>query len=88
MRQLFAALSDENRQKILVRLKQGELSVTEIAEAVSITGATLSHHLDVLRKAGLVSSRRSGQYIRYSLNESVFEEGAAFLISLIGKVKK
>ncbi len=87
MRQLFAALSDENRHKILLRLKQGELSVSEIGQALAVTGATLSHHLDVLRKAGLVSSRRVGQQILYSLNESVFEEAAAFLVSIIRKKK-
>ena len=87
MRRLFAALSDDNRQKILLRLKQGELSVAEIGQTLSVTGATLSHHLEVLRTAGLVSSRRSGQQILYSLNESVFEEAAAFLVSLIHKRK-
>ncbi|MBP9686594.1 MAG: winged helix-turn-helix transcriptional regulator [Candidatus Doudnabacteria bacterium] len=87
MRRLFAALSDDNRQKILLRLKQGELSVAEIGQTLSVTGATLSHHLEVLRTAGLVSSRRSGQQILYSLHESVFEEAAAFLVSLIRKGK-
>jgi DNA-binding transcriptional ArsR family regulator len=70
----FAALSDTNRQKILDILKQGELSVSQIGEHLEITMATLSHHLDVLKRTELISSRRQGQQILYSLNLSVFEE--------------
>jgi len=70
----FAALSDPNRQKILASLKKSELPVSEIAKNLDITMATLSHHLDILRRAGLVSSRRVGRQIFYELNLSVAEE--------------
>ena len=70
----FAALSDQNRQKILDTLKKGELSVSDILKHMDITMATLSHHLEVLRRCDLVSSRRLGQQILYSLNLSVIEE--------------
>ncbi len=72
--QTFAALSEPNRRKILDALKKREMPVSEIAEYVSITLATLSHHLDILKRANLVSSRRDGQQILYSLNLSVLEE--------------
>lgn len=70
----FAALSEPNRQKIIDLLKKREMTVSDIAKKMDITMATLSHHLDVLRQADLVSSRRDGQQIFYSLNLSVIEE--------------
>lgn len=72
--QTFAALSDPNRQKIIDLLKKKEMSVSDIAAYLNITGATLSHHLDVLKRADLISSRRDGQRILYSLNLSVVED--------------
>ena len=76
----FSALSDSNRQKILDLLKKKEMSVTEICNNLSITMATLSHHLDILKRCNLVSTRRSGQQIFYSINLSVFEEVSEKLI--------
>ena len=70
----FAALADPNRQKILKCLKKSELPVSEIAKNLDITLATLSHHLDVLRRADLVSSRRDGRQIFYEVNLSVVDE--------------
>lgn len=70
----FAALADPNRQKIIKCLKKSELPVNEIAKNLNITLATLSHHLDILRRADLVSSRREGRQIFYQLNLSVVEE--------------
>ena len=72
--QTFAALADPNRQKILKCLKKSELPVSEIAKDLDITLATLSHHLDILRRSNLVSSRRKGRQIFYELNLSVAEE--------------
>lgn len=68
------ALSDPNRRKILTVLKRGDMPVGEILAHLDITGASLSHHLSALKRADLVSSRRDGQQIIYSLNLSVFEE--------------
>lgn len=70
----FHALSDSNRQRILELLKKKELPVAEILKHLDITGASLSHHLTTLKNADLVSTRRQGQQIFYSLNLSVFEE--------------
>ena len=61
----FHALSDQNRQKILDLLKKKEMAVSEIAVHLQITLPTLSHHLDMLKRAGLISSRRDGQKILY-----------------------
>lgn len=68
------ALSDNTRRRILELLKKKDLAVSEIHHNFDLAGATLSHHLSVLKQAGLVSARRKGQKIIYSLNMSVLEE--------------
>jgi DNA-binding transcriptional ArsR family regulator len=80
----FAALADPNRQAILQTLKKGECPVSTIAATLDITLATLSHHLDILKRADLISARRSGRQIFYSLNMSVFEEISEALLKFIG----
>ena len=83
--QTFAALSDPNRQKILDVLKKREMPVSEIAGHLNITLPTLSHHLDILKRADLVSGRRDGQKIIYSLNLSVFEDVSEKIIKFLKK---
>ncbi len=75
---VFEALSDENRRRILELLKKKDMSVTEISEHFEISGASLSHHLNKLKTADLVSSKRQGQLIIYSIHTSVFEDLASF----------
>jgi ArsR family transcriptional regulator len=70
----FSALSDKNRQKIIDMLKKKEMSVGDILKNLNVTMATLSHHLDILKRADLISGRRDGQKIIYSLNLSVIQE--------------
>ena len=83
----FSALADPNRQKILELLKDREMAVSEIAGHFQITMPTLSHHLDILKRADLVSSRRQGQQILYSLNFSILEEVSQKIINFL-KVNK
>ncbi len=83
----FAALSEPNRQKILDLLKKGEMSVNEIGKYLDITTPTLSHHLDILKRADLISSHRSGQQVIYSLNFSILEEVAEKIAKFLA-VKK
>jgi len=70
----FQALSDPTRRQILDLLKKNEMPAGEIGSHFSISSPSLSHHLNVLKQADLVSTRRQGQLIIYSLNVSVFEE--------------
>lgn len=74
------ALSDPNRRKILELLKKKDMPAGEIGKHFSISLPSLSHHLNILKNAGLVSSERKGQERIYSLNLSVFEEVAKLLI--------
>lgn len=82
---VFKALADKNRRKILELLKKSDMTVNEIGAYFPITGASLSHHLDVLKRARLVVAEREGQFIRYSLNLSVFEEAIKSVINLFQK---
>lgn len=70
----FKALSDGTRWKILNLLKQGSLSAGEIGQHFEMTGATISHHLSILKDAGLVTDEKRGKYVYYELNLSVLEE--------------
>ena len=67
---LFAkALADETRQKIMKICCCNELSVTEIVEQLNVTQPTVSHHLSILREAGLVEVREEGKQTFYKLNQ-------------------
>lgn len=66
---VFKALSDESRQKILLVLEDsGETRVSELVGRLGISQPTMSHHLGVLKHAGLVEDRREGQSVYYSVN--------------------
>ena len=71
---LFQALADVQRRRILRILKHKEHSVAEIKAHFELSGATLSHHLNVLKQADLVRVRRQGQQRIYTLNLSVVED--------------
>ena len=70
----FKALSDPVRREILVMLKQGKKSAGEIGEKFDMTGATISYHLSILKKADLVRESKFKNFVYYELNTSVFEE--------------
>ena len=81
----FQALADPNRRKILELLKKKDMSVSAINKHFKITMPSLSHHLSVLKQAGLVTFQRQGQELIYSLNLSVFEEVSKSLIKFFKK---
>lgn len=70
----FKALNDPTRRQILEMLRDQDLNAGEIADAFSISKPSISHHLDILKQAGLVADRREGQFIVYSLNTTVIDE--------------
>ena len=71
---LFKALNDPTRREILELLKDKDLTAGEIADKFSISKPSISHHLDLLRQAGLVVSVKEGQFIYYSLSTTVMDE--------------
>lgn len=80
MNLLFKALNDPTRREILELLKEGEKTAGEIADCFQISKPSISHHLDLLKQAGLVDSVKNGQFISYSLNMTVMDELFAWLI--------
>ena len=80
----FKALSDPTRRAILDILKDGAKTAGEIGSRFDMTGATVSHHLSVLKEAGLVSDDRRGKYIYYELNVSVLDEITGWVAGLRG----
>ena len=79
---VFKALGDPTRREILERLQGGDLNAGELAEGFPIGKASISHHLNLLKQAGLVQVRRSGQQQIYSLHTTVFQEALQWLITL------
>lgn len=82
---VFKALSDKTRRKILELLRQRDMTAGEIADSFDITKASISHHLSILKNADLISDKRDGQFICYSLNTSIFEEVIGWFISFSDK---
>ena len=87
LQRTFKALSDLTRQEILNLLKEGPLTAGEIARLFQVSGATISHHLSILKEAGLVLDDRRGKYIYYELNMSVVDELLGWVIALKGEEK-
>lgn len=82
MQQVLEAISDPTRRKILDLLKKGELSAGELGTHFDISGPSMSHHLSKLKAADLVITHRRGQNIYYSINTSVFEDAAQFVMEI------
>lgn len=82
MNQVFKALNDETRRQILDLLKEDDLNAGEIAAHFNISKPSISHHLDILRQAGLVHSEKRGQYVVYSLQTTVMEDLMTWIIDL------
>jgi len=74
------ALADETRQSILELLKDREMSASEIVACFDLTQPTISHHLSLLRRAGVVLARREGQYVYYIANRCCLEACTQWLI--------
>jgi len=74
MSEVYKALADPTRRRILELLREREMSAGEIAEHFKLSKPTLSGHFNVLRAAGLVETERSGTTITYRLNITVLEE--------------
>jgi ArsR family transcriptional regulator, arsenate/arsenite/antimonite-responsive transcriptional repressor len=72
--ELFHALSDETRLEIVRRLRSGERCVCDLTDLLDAAQSRLSFHLRVLKDAGLVSDRRDGRWVHYSLNRDVLGE--------------
>jgi DNA-binding transcriptional ArsR family regulator len=82
---VFRALADPTRRAILALLGRCERTAGELADHFESTWPTISHHISVLKEAGLVRSRREGQQIWYSLNTTVVQDVMRWAMELTGK---
>ena len=76
---LVKSLSDPNRIRIVDMLSCGELCACTILEAFSLTQPTLSHHMKILCRSGLVVPRKEGKWTHYSLNRGKFLDFISFI---------
>lgn len=92
MDKLFKAMADPTRREILSLLKEKDRTAGEIASEFPMAWASVSHHLGTLKDAGLILAVREGQFIRYSLNTTVFQDLVQHLVALAqrknGRTKK
>ncbi|MED4263396.1 autorepressor SdpR family transcription factor [Priestia megaterium] len=74
MNEMFKALADPTRRKILELLKERDLTAGEISEYFNMTKPSISNHLKILKQADLVQDEKRGQFVIYSLNTTVFQD--------------
>ena len=74
MDETMRALANPTRREILRALRSGDLSAGDIAARFEMTAPSISHHLNVLKDAGLVSAHRDGRHIIYSLNSTTMQD--------------
>ena len=71
---VFRALGDENRLRLLERLREGEQCVCDLSDSLGASQPLLSFHLKTLKEAGLVTDRREGRWVYYALNTDTVDE--------------
>ena len=84
MNDAFKALSDPTRRRILQLLSKGDMTAGEIADCFEMTKPSVSHHLSMLKNAGLIDDERRGQNIIYSLNMTVFQQVLQWFFEIAG----
>lgn len=82
MNNLFKALNDPTRREILKLLQKRDMTAGEIADSFRISKPSISHHLDLLKQANLVTAEKDGQFIYYSLNTTVIDDLMTWLVKL------
>ncbi|MDH5720551.1 MAG: autorepressor SdpR family transcription factor [Spirochaetia bacterium] len=82
---VFKALADPTRRQILKLLKGGDKNAGELLKNFNMTGASLNHHLNLLKNADLVTVEKKGQFMIYSLNTTVFQEILEWIFEIKGE---
>lgn len=85
MSDVWKALADPTRRKILVLLKKGNMNAGDIAAEFNMTKPSISNHLSILKQADLVDAEKKGQNVIYSLNTSVIEDIMGLLSELTNR---
>lgn len=82
MNEVFKALNDPARREILKMLQKQDMTAGEIAAKFDMTAPSISHHLDKLKRAGLVTTLKQGQYIHYSINTTIIDDILQYILTL------
>ena len=82
--EILAALGDDTRRHILIKLKEGKISSGDLAAALGMTPQALSYHLSRLKKADLIYETRYKNFIYYELNLSILDEITGWIAGLKG----
>lgn len=82
MNSVFKALNDPTRRHILDLLKEKDMNAGQIAEEFNISKPSISHHLDILKRADLITSEKKGQFVEYSLNTTILDDILNWIINL------
>lgn len=85
MNNVFKALNDPTRRAILEMLRDKDLTAGEIAEQFDMSWPSVSHHLDLLKKTGLIVAQKEGQYIFYSINTTVMDDMLQWILQFTNK---
>lgn len=81
MNAIFKALNDETRRDILELLRKQEMTAGDIADQFHISKPSISHHLDILKQADLITSEKKGQFIIYSINTTIMEDVLQWILT-------
>ena len=81
MNDIFKALNDATRREILELLKTKSLSAGEIADQFNMSKPSISHHLDILKRADLITAEKTGQFIFYSINTTIMEDVLKWILT-------
>ena len=85
---LFKALNDATRRQILEMLQKKDMTAGEIANKFNISFPSISHHLDLLKQAQLVTTKKEGQFVYYSLNTTVMDDILKWIMQFKTKKRK
>ncbi len=82
MNNVFKALNDSTRREILMLLKEKNRTAGEIADQFNISKPSISHHLDILKRADLVTSEKKGQFVLYAINTTIVDDIFKWILTL------
>jgi DNA-binding transcriptional ArsR family regulator len=81
MNDVFKALNDPTRREILTLLRNTDMTAGDIAAKFEMTAPSISHHLDKLKRAGLVTTVKQGQFVLYSINTTVVDDLLQYILN-------
>jgi len=82
MNEVFKALNDPARREILKMLRKRDMTAGDIASRFDMTAPSISHHLDKLKRAGLVTTLKQGQFVYYSINTTIVDDLIQYILTL------